>query len=200
MPTVTNPTAEALRVRVHEAIDVFQRMGRDEELADALTQAVAITVRALRSGGKILLCGNGGSSADAQHFAAELVGKFMLDREPWAAIALSDNVAAVTAIANDYAYEDVFARGVRAHGRTGDVLIGLSTSGKSRNVVAAFEAARALGVLTVAFVGPGGSPLADVADIVLHVDGAGTARIQEGHKLLGHTLFELVESELVRVS
>jgi D-sedoheptulose 7-phosphate isomerase len=183
--------------RLEEAIATLTRVKNDGEVTAAFSAAVEATIRAVESGGRVLLCGNGGSSADSQHFAAELVGKFMLHREPWSAISLSDNVAAITAIGNDYVYADVFARAVKAHGRSGDVLIGFSTSGESANVVAAFDSARQLGITSVAFVGPGGSPLSSVADIAIHVDGPNTARIQEGHKVVGHALFEIVEQRLV---
>jgi D-sedoheptulose 7-phosphate isomerase len=189
--------SETLRLRVAETITVLQRIADDENFARCFSHAVDAIVDAVAAGGRVLLCGNGGSAADAQHFAAELVGKFMLHRQPWSAIALGDNIAAVTAIGNDYDYADVFARAVEAHGRSGDVLVAFSTSGKSRNVIAACQTAKQLGLTTVAFVGPGGSRLSAVADLALHVDGQNTARIQEGHKVVGHTLFELVERRLV---
>ena len=186
-----------LRLRVAETIEVLQNVADDDGFAACFAQAVDVTVDAIADGGRVLLCGNGGSAADAQHFAAELVGRFMLHRQPWSAIALADNIAAVTAIANDYDYAQVFARAVQAHGRQGDVLVAFSTSGKSRNVIAACEMANGLGLATVAFVGPGVSGLSRVADIALHVDGRNAARIQEGHKVVGHTMFELVERRLV---
>lgn len=182
--------------RVAEAIAVFQRMAADTDLAAAFPVAVDSVVEAIRAGGKILLCGNGGSSADAQHLAAELVGKLTRDREPWPAISLSDNVAAVTAISNDYSYAHAYERAVRAFGKPGDVLIGISTSGGSANVVAAIVAANVLGVRTVALTGPGQSAIADAANIALRVDGPNTARIQEGQKFVGHVLFETVELRL----
>ena len=148
------------------------------------------------TGGKLLLCGNGGSAADAQHLAAELVGRFILDRNPSAAIAPRDNVAALTAIANDYDYADVYARSVTGLGRSGDVVMGLSTSGHSANVVAALKAGRDGGMVTVALRGPPGSPMDELADHTLCVPGTRTAGIQEGHLLLGHVIFERVEQEL----
>jgi D-sedoheptulose 7-phosphate isomerase len=188
--------AELLRARVREAIDVCEALLDDEPLAKTLDAVVGAIVASLQDGGKVLLCGNGGSAADAQHLAAELVGRFCLERQPYAAIALSDNIAAVTAVGNDYGYEDVFTRAVRGLGNRGDVLIGLSTSGQSRNVIGAVEAARERGLVTVALVGGSGSPMEAASEHVLRVPGANTARIQEAQMLVGHTIFELVEREL----
>jgi D-sedoheptulose 7-phosphate isomerase len=187
---------EALRASVREAIDVCQALLDDEDLAGAADAVVDSIVSSIRGGGKVLLCGNGGSAADAQHLAAELIGRFCLEREPFPAVALSDNIAAMTAVANDYGYEEVFVRSVRALGNPGDVLIGISTSGRSQNVVGALEAARARGLVTVALVGAVDTPVAAASDHVLRVTGPSTARIQEGQMLVGHAIFELVEREL----
>lgn len=186
---------DCLRVRIAEAIAVLEAL-RSAEIEDAVDAISGALVNSLRAGGKVMLCGNGGSAADAQHLAAELIGRFALNRRPFGALALADNVAAVTAIGNDYSYDDVFVRPVGGLGRAGDVLIGLSTSGRSRNVVAAMEAAREMGIITVAFVGAPGSVMEAVADHVVRVSGPSTARIQEGHKLLGHAIIEIVEREL----
>ena len=188
--------AEVLRDRVREAIDVCQSLLHDEQIAETVDTVVAAIVGSINQGGKVLLCGNGGSAADAQHLAAELIGRFRLERQPFPALALSDNIAAVTAVANDYGYQDVFSRAVRGLGRPGDVLIGISTSGHSANVVEALTAARESGLVTVAIVGAGGSPMEAASQHVLRVEGPSTARIQEGQMLLAHTIFELVESEL----
>lgn len=189
------PDRDLVLDRLREAQEVLERIA-SPATADVVVSAAAQVAACLREGGRILLCGNGGSQADAQHLAAEFIGRFLLDREPFSAIALGDNVAAVTAVGNDYSYDDVFVRGVRGHGRAGDVLIGLSTSGSSTNVVQAIAAARDIGMVTIAFVGEPGSPAAEVADHVLAVPGASTARAQEAHQVLGHTLIELVEREL----
>lgn len=181
--------------RLAEAVEATQNMQRPE-IVEA-TQAVADTlVTALRASRKVLLCGNGGSAADAQHLAAELVGRFIIERRALPALALADNVAAVTAIANDFAYEDVFARAVAGLGAEGDVLIGLSTSGRSQNVVRAFEEARRKKIICVAFINQIDCPLAAIADHVLAVRGPSTARIQECHMILGHIIFEMVEAAL----
>ena len=189
------PDRELVLDRLREAQDVLERL-TTPHTAEVLADAADQTADCLRQGGRVLLCGNGGSQADAQHLAAELVGRFLLDREPFSAIALGDNIAAVTAVGNDSSYDDVFVRGVRGHGRAGDVLIGLSTSGNSANVVQAIAAAREIGMVTIAFVGEPESPVAELADHVLAVPGASTARAQEAHQVLGHTLIELVEREL----
>lgn len=188
-------SADLLSERIDQAVAVLESL-RSPAIAAVLTAIVSDMTRCLREDGRVLLCGNGGSAADAQHLAAELVGRFVLDRRPLAGIALADNVAALTAIGNDYAFEEVFARGVRGIGRPGDVVFGLSTSGRSANVVKALQAAREGGMIAVAFVGVDGSPLTAVADHVLAVGDVPTARVQEAHKLLGHTIFELVEQEL----
>lgn len=188
--------AELVRARMREAIDVCQALHDDDALAASVDAVVGAIVASIRNGGKVMLCGNGGSAADAQHLAAELIGRFALDREPFPALALSDNVAAVTAVGNDYGYREVFSRAVRGLGNPGDVLIGISTSGRSQNVIDALEAAREREMLTVALVGAAGSPMESASEHVLRVRGPSTARIQEGQMLLGHTIFELVEREL----
>jgi D-sedoheptulose 7-phosphate isomerase len=188
---------EILRRRVVEAIAVCEVLLGDDVIS-AVDEIGGAIVNALRGGGKLLLCGNGGSAADAQHLAAELVGRFMLDRRPLAAIALGANVAAVTAIGNDYRYEEIFVREVRAIGAYGDVLIGLSTSGSSPNVVSALQVASELGLVTVALVGEPTCAMAAVADHVVSVPGPSSGRIQEGHMIIGHVLCEIVEAELCR--
>jgi D-sedoheptulose 7-phosphate isomerase len=185
-----------MRDRVREAIGVCEAILQDEQLAHTVDVVVEAIVRSISNGGKVLLCGNGGSAADAQHLAAELVGRFCLERNPYPAIALADNIAAVTAIGNDYAYKDVFSRAVRGLGNPGDVLIGISTSGRSENVIEALTAARERGMVTVALVGAADSPMERASEHVLRVPGPSTARIQEGQMLIGHTIFELVEQEL----
>ncbi len=188
--------AELARERFREAIDVCRSLLEDASIVDGVDAIVGEIVGSLQSGGKVLLCGNGGSAADAQHLAAELVGRFCLDRQPFPALALADNIAAMTAISNDYGYSDSFSRAVRGLGRRGDVLIGLSTSGRSDNVIQALVAARDREMVTVALVGGDDSPMAQASQYVVRVAGPNTARIQEAQMLLGHTIFELVEREL----
>lgn len=166
------------------------------ELAEDIAAAASLIADTLASGGHVLLCGNGGSAADAQHLAAEFTGRFLKERAPWPAIALSTNTSALTAIGNDYGYDEVFARQVVAHGRFGDVLIAISTSGNSPNVVRAMEAARDRGVRVIGLAGTGGSSMPALSDVCIVVPGAGTPRIQEGHILVGHILCGLVEDVL----
>jgi D-sedoheptulose 7-phosphate isomerase len=192
-------TRDLLRQSVEDAVAVCNGLLDDQVMA-AVEASTEEVIQSLRSGGKVLLCGNGGSAADAQHLAAELIGRFCMERPSLPAIALADNVAAITAIGNDYSYEDVFVRSVRGLGRPGDVLIGLSTSGFSHNVVAALTAANEMDLTTVALVGRPDCPMAEVATHVICVPGPGTARIQEGHMLVGHTIFELVEQALCAAS
>jgi D-sedoheptulose 7-phosphate isomerase len=195
LKTEASPIVNVLRESIADAIAVCESLD-NESVYEAVTAIVDTIVRSIVGGGRVLLCGNGGSAADAQHLAAELVGRFYLERPALPAISLADNVAAITAIANDYSYDDVFARGVQAYGRPGDILIGLSTSGSSRNVVAALNAARNAGLSTIALVGRPDCTMAELADHVVCVPGTSTARVQEGHMLIGHTIFELVEREL----
>ena len=162
-----------------------------ERIADRMSQAIL-------GGRKILWCGNGGSAADAQHLAAELVGRFLRERRGLPSIALTTNSSIVTAIGNDYSYEEIFRRQVEALCVSGDVVVGISTSGKSRNVCLALEAARALGAYTVAFTGQDGATLATIADETLRVPSTATTRIQEGHILCGHILCDYIEQRFVQ--
>ena len=164
-------------------------------LAEPLGDAADLVARAFAFGGRLLTCGNGGSAADAQHIAAEFVGRYLKEREPWSAIALHANTSAVTAIANDYGFEQVFARQVRAHGRAGDVLLAISTSGASPNVLAAISAAHEVGMSVIGLVGGDGGAMAAVCDVILAVPGS-TPRVQESHILLAHVLCGLVEDAL----
>ncbi len=168
-------------------------------LAGPIARAAGLMAAALRAGGKILACGNGGSAADAQHFAAELVNRFVIERAPLAALALTTDSSTLTSIANDYSYEEVFAKQVRALGRAGDVLLAISTSGNSANVVAAMRAARAQGLRTVALTGRGGGRMAaqlGSEDVHVCVPDADTARTQEVHLLTLHCLCDGIEFQL----
>ncbi len=186
--------AEIVRHRFAESIDVKQRAS--EQLAVEIAQAVAEIVCSLRDGNKLMLCGNGGSAADAQHIAAEFVGRFQMERQPVAAIALTTNTSTITAIGNDYGYDDVFKRQVQAFGQDGDIFIGISTSGNSECVVRAAQAAREKGVFAISLTGQSGGRLADCADLAIRVPSDKTPRIQETHITIGHIICELVESEL----
>jgi D-sedoheptulose 7-phosphate isomerase len=162
---------------------------------DLLLKIAAQIIQAFRKGNKVLIFGNGGSAADAQHIACELAGKFYLDREPLPAIALTTNTSSLTAIANDYSYEAVFARQLRGLVKKGDVVIGISASGESSNVLQAIKEAKLHGAITVAFSGQGGK-LKELADYVLSVPSADTPRIQETHITAGHIICYLVEEAL----
>ena len=165
-------------------------------LNDAVQQAIDACVSALQSGGKIMLCGNGGSAADSQHLAAEFTGRFTLDRKPLAALALSTDTSALTCIANDYHFDEVFSRQVRALGRSGDCLLAISTSGNSANVCKAVEAARSLGVHCIGLLGRDGGKLKNLCDVSIVVPSPITARIQEAHILIGHSLCGAIEQQL----
>ena len=158
-------------------------------------EAAAAIVESLRQGGKVLVFGNGGSATDAQHFAAELVGRFARERRGLAAIALTADSAVVTAVANDYAYEQVFSRQVEALGREGDVALGITTSGRSASVLAGLAAARAGGLTAIALTGQDGGAAGAAADIHVNVASASTARVQEVHRTLLHAMCELIERE-----
>lgn len=162
----------------------------------AVQQAGQLAAQTLRQGGKILFCGNGGSAADSQHLAAELTGRFIQDRPPLAAMALSTDTSALTCIGNDYSFDEVFARQVAGLGRAGDLLIGISTSGHSRNVIRAVEEAQKLGMPTLGLLGRDGGQLRGLCTHSIVVPSPVTARIQECHILIGHTLCGLIEHEL----
>jgi len=174
-----------------EAIQALLESSLGEiELAGALITAT------LNQGGKILLCGNGGSAADSQHIAAELVGRYELHRRAWPAIALTTDTSALTALSNDYGYEDVFARQVEALAKPGDLLLALSTSGTSANVIKAAETARRLGCKVIALTGAGAEPLASLCDLAVVVPSMRTSRVQEAHITIGHLWCELIDAEL----
>lgn len=185
-------------------LDLLQRNITEHLLAVESIRGLGVVIvevgssmaRAVAAGNKLLFCGNGGSAADSQHLASELTGRFVRERKPLPAIALTTDSSALTCIGNDYSFEEVFARQVVALGRPGDVLIGISTSGNSRNVSRAVDAARAAGVLSVGLLGRDGGELRGKCDISIVVPSESTARIQECHILIGHTLCEIVENEL----
>jgi D-sedoheptulose 7-phosphate isomerase len=168
----------------------------EDGLIDVIADVADRMAAVYDDGHKVLLFGNGGSAADAQHLAAELVGRFRLERASLPALALVGNVCSVTAIANDYSFSDLFARQLEGLGEPGDMAVGLSTSGRSENVVNALAVARAMGLSTVALTGDEGGHLREVTDICLCVPARETARIQEGHLLIGHIICELVERTL----
>jgi len=177
-----------------ESAEVKRRFVREH--ADRIVEVARLIARAFREGHKVLLFGNGGSSTDASHIAAEFVGRYHRDRSPLPAIALGADMAALTCIANDYDYAEIFARQVRAHGQKGDIAIAISTSGNSPNVLKGAEAARAIGLITVGWTGGKGGKLASLVDHCFIVPSTVTARIQESHITLGHVLCELIEEDV----
>jgi D-sedoheptulose 7-phosphate isomerase len=181
--------------RLQDSLAIKSQMLTSDCVGQA-TAAAEVMITSLRAGGKILFFGNGGSSMDAGHLAAELAGRFYRDRPGLAGISLSDGTASLTAIANDYAYDDVFARQIRGLGRPGDVAVGLTTSGNSANVVNALLAARETGLVTVALTGSSGGKVAAIADLCIRVPTDDTPRVQEACMHLGHTICEIVEREM----
>lgn len=174
----------------------FQRMAQDVGLREQIVEAVGLCVQALREGRKILFAGNGGSAADAQHWAGELVSRFYYDRPGLSAIALTTDSSILTAIGNDYGYDYTFARQIEALGQAGDVFVAISTSGNSPNIIRAVESARARGVRVIGFTGRGGGKLAPLSDLCFRIPSDETPRIQEGHEFVGHLLCALIESEM----
>lgn len=181
---------------IQKSIAVKQTILTDAAFLEKVEQAARLLTGAFRQGGKVLFCGNGGSAADAQHIAAELSGRFYTDRPPLYAEALHVNTSYLTAVANDYGYEHVFARMVEAAGRPGDVLAAISTSGNSESIVRAIEKARTIGMTVIGLTGAGGGRMAGLCDVLLNVPSGDTPRIQESHILLGHILCEIVEKEM----
>ena len=182
--------------KIKTSVDLKTSLISNDAILHAIEKSVNAIVDTYKHDGKVLWCGNGGSAADAQHLAAELSGRFYYDRPPLFAEALHVNTSYTTAVANDYSYDVIYSRLVKAMGRKGDVLIGLSTSGNSGNVVKAFEEARALGITTIGFTGETGGKMKAVSDILINIPSTDTPRIQECHMLLGHTICELVEMAL----
>lgn len=180
------------------SIKVKQAILSDEYLLVTISNVVDEIVNTFRKGGKVLLCGNGGSAADAQHIAAELSGRFYFDREPLFAEALHVNTSYLTAVANDYSYDEVFARLVKAKGKPRDILIGISTSGNSKNVLRAIEEANKIGMITVGMTGRTGGKMKDICKYLINIPSDDTPRIQEAHITVGHIICELVERELFK--
>lgn len=187
-----------IRQRMDEHCKMLERILEDRELTGALESVCGEIINSYRDGGQLFLCGNGGSAADAQHLAAELVGRFYMERKAFNAEALSTNTSIITALANDYDYSLIFARQVEAKGRKGDVLIGITTSGTSKNILHAFEKAKERGMRTVLMMGEikGHLQIFEFADHIINMPSGDTPRIQEGHILIGHIMCEIIEKEL----
>ena len=178
---------------IEQHMAVFRNMG---QLADSVGKVGAVISTALMSNHKIMLCGNGGSASDSQHIAAEFIGRLVKDRRPLAAIALTTDSSCITCVANDYSFADIFARQVEGLGQPGDVLVAISTSGNSENVIRAVEAARKNSIQTVALLGRDGGRLGQLVDLPIVIPSDVTARIQEAHIFIGHVLCTMVEKEL----
>ena len=188
-------TKDMILAQVEESIRVKQALQADEALMEKIAQVASVIVDAYKAGHKTLWAGNGGSAADAQHMAGELVNKFTFDRPGLAALSLSTDTSIITAVGNDYGFDRLFARQVEAQGCAGDVFIGISTSGRSKNLVEALPACRAKGITAIAIVGANPCPMDDY-DYVIHVPSMETPRIQECQTLIGHILCYIVEQEL----
>jgi D-sedoheptulose 7-phosphate isomerase len=181
---------------IQQSIAVKQKIHSDASLIATIGEIAMTCSQSLIDGNRIMFCGNGGSAADAQHLAAELSGRFYFDRKPLAAEALTVNTSYLTAVSNDYSFDDVYSRMVEGSGNEGDVLIGLSTSGNSENVVRAFRAAHLKGIITVGLTGESGGKLAELSDFIIRVPSGDTPRIQEAHIMIGHIICELIEKTL----
>ena len=187
---------EIIEKSIRASIATKQAVLADAGFLEKIEQAAQLLTNTFRQGGKALFCGNGGSAADAQHIAAELSGRFYTDRPPLYAEALHVNSSYMTAVANDYGYDRVFARMVEAAGRPGDVLVAISTSGNSVSILNAIERARAQSMLVIGLTGDTGGRMAGLCEVLLNVPSGDTPRIQESHILIGHILCEIVEKEL----
>lgn len=196
----TGPHTEVIMDRIKriiaKSLEVKQCILDDHDTLKTVNDVSNEIIKALKRGGKVLLCGNGGSAADAQHIAAELSGKFYMDRKPLFAEALHTNTSYVTAIANDYSFDDIFARLVEAKGRSGDVLIGITTSGKSTNVIKCIEKAREIDMVTVGLIGKNREVLNNKCSHLISVPSDDVPRIQEAHIMIGHIICEIVEDGL----
>ena len=182
-----------IKESIEQSIEVKSKILSDEKLMQSIEDAVNIIVESLRNGGKIHFCGNGGSAADAQHLAAELSGRFYLDRDPLNAEALHCNSSYMTAVSNDFGYDFVYSRIMRASAKKGDVLVGISTSGNSRNIIEAYKTCEKLGVNIISLTGETGGLMKDFGGILINVPSTDTPRIQESHIMIGHIICELVE-------
>ena len=188
------PLADLIQSNLRESIAV--KTAVLEQMAPAIEQAAQMLIDCYRGGHKVLICGNGGSAADAQHFAAEMVGRFLKERRPLPAIALHTNTSTLTALANDYGYEETFTRPLAAHGQPGDLLIAISTSGNAANVCAAVALARQMQMHTIGLTGHPGGRLAQLVHLLLAVPSTSTPRIQEAHTTIIHLLCQAVEQTL----
>lgn len=187
---------DTVKHSIEASIATKQQILANEALLETIRKVAELMVKALRDGKRILWCGNGGSAADAQHLAAELSGRFYYDRPPLNSEALHCNTSYMTAVANDYGYDHIYSRMIDGACRPGDVLVGISTSGDSKNICNAFRKAKELGVITVALTGSTGGEMKSMSDYLLNVPSDDTPRIQESHIMLGHIICEMVEAQM----
>ena len=185
-----------IQSKIQQSIDVKEELLKDLLLLQDIEKASQQIIQTFRNDGKVLLCGNGGSAADAQHLAAEFSGRFNFDRSPLDAEALHVNTSYLTAVANDYSYEEVYSRLIKAKGKSGDVLIGISTSGNSENIIRALREGKNRGLFTIALTGISGGKMEKEVDILIKVPSDKTPRIQESHILIGHIICEMVENSM----
>lgn len=188
----------SIQHHIRQSLDTKQLVLQDQSLLQGLQRTVELCIKGLRDGNKILFAGNGGSAADAQHFAAELVGRYAFDRPGLPAVALTTDTSALTAIGNDYGYEDIFSRQVQALGVEGDVFIGISTSGNSANIIKALREARRSGLMTIGLTGRDGGQMKALCDECLIIPAQNTGAIQECHLMFGHILCDLIERQLFK--
>ncbi len=187
---------DVIKERIKDSIDVKQKLLENEKLLEYISKLSDEMVRAIKNGNKIVLCGNGGSASDALHFAGEIVGRFQKERSAWSAVVLNADVATMTAIANDYGYDDVFSRQAEGHVNLGDIFIGISTSGNSENIYRAINVAKRKGAKTAALLGKDGGKIAGQVDYPIIIPCMTTARVQESHITLIHIICEIVEEKL----
>jgi D-sedoheptulose 7-phosphate isomerase len=187
---------EKIKNIISASISVKQQILNDEAMIKKIAEAVDVIANAFSNGKKVLFCGNGGSAADAQHLAAEFSGRFYKDRKALPSEALHCNTSYVTAVANDYSYDVIYSRIIEGTGESGDVLVGLSTSGNSKNIIKAFESAREKNITTIGLTGESGGNMKEVSDYLFNVPSKDTPRIQESHILIGHIICQLVEEKL----
>lgn len=187
--------SDKIKSIIQASVTVKQQILQDDKLIKTVEDCVAVIVSAFKKGNKVLFCGNGGSAADAQHLAAEFSGRFYKDRDALPAEALHCNTSYLTAVANDYSYDIIYSRLIKGIGNKGDVLVGLSTSGNSKNILAAFETAKEKGILTIGFTGESGGIMKAISDFLLNVPSFDTPRIQESHIMLGHIICQMVEEQ-----
>ncbi len=187
-----------IKSKITSSINLKQLVLKDEVLLSSLCKIAEEMVACFKNGGKVLFCGNGGSAADAQHLSAELSGRFYTDRDPLYSEALHTNTSYLTAVSNDYSFDVIYSRLVKAQGKKGDILVGISTSGNSKNIILALEEANRLGMITVGMTGASGGKVKDSCNYLLNVPSNDTPRIQEVHILLGHILCEMIELNLFK--